>query len=119
MSPFDAQNIFIEDGFMVMEPFFDSLPKTKKESDTLKSQIAGNQLASRFFADDFSVVSFIVIKEQSYSDQTLIENIQTIINETPGDEEVLLGGLPYIRYSISGNIKKDIVYLLPLAIILY
>jgi predicted RND superfamily exporter protein len=118
MSPFNAQNIFIEDGFMVMEPFFDSLPKTKKESDTLKSQIAGNQLASRFFADDFSVVSFIVIKEQSYSDKTLIDNIQTIINETPGDEEVLLGGLPYIRYSISGNIKKDIVYLLPMAIIL-
>lgn len=116
MTPFDAQNIFIEDGFMEMEPLFQSLPKNKNDCDSLKGLIAGNQLASRFFADDFSVVSFIIIKEQSYSDKTLIDNIQGIVDAHPGDADVLLGGLPYIRYSISGNIRKDIVYLLPLAI---
>ncbi len=118
ISPFDAQNIFIEDGFMVMEPFFDSLPETDQECETLKLRIADNQLASRFFVDDFSIVSFIIIKEQEYSDKTLIDEINNVISENPGDEDILLGGLPFIRYSILENIKKDIFYLLPLAIIL-
>lgn len=118
ITPFDAKNIFIEDGFMIMDPFFESLPKTEKESEILKTQITKNKLASRFFAEDFSVVSFIVIKEQSYSDKTLIDEILRLTSNFPGNEEVLLGGLPFVRYSISGKIKKDIIYLLPLAIIL-
>lgn len=118
ITPFDAQNISIQDGFTEMEPFFKSLPKSKSELDTLKEQIAKNPLASKFFADDFSVVSFIITKKQAYSDQILIDNLQGIIDANSGDEEVLLGGLPYIRYSISVDIKKDIVYLLPLAIFL-
>jgi len=118
MSPFDAQNIYIDDGFMVMEPFFQSQPETNGNRDTLKLQIGENPLASRFFSDDFTVASFIVLKERDYSDQALIDTIQGVIDANPGDEEVLLGGLPYVRYSISENIRKDIVYLLPLAIFL-
>jgi len=118
MSPFDAQSISLEDGFTVMEPFFQNLPTTKEERETAKEEITKNQLASKFFADDFTVASFIVIKDQSYSDKALIDNIQEVIANHPGEEEVLLGGLPYIRYSISGNIQKDIRLLLPLAIAL-
>lgn len=116
LSPMDAKNITIDDGYMVMEPLFQDLPNTKSERDTLKAKITQNQLASRFFADDFSVVSFIIIKEQSYSDKTLIDNIHNVVAAVPGEEEVFFGGLPYIRYSISDNIRKDIVFLLPLAI---
>ena len=36
----------------------------------------------------------------------------------PGNEEVLIGGLPYIRYSISGNIRSDMMVLVPLALLL-
>lgn len=116
MTPFDAQNITIDDGYMVMEPLFETLPESKSECDLLKDKIAHNQMASRFFADDFTVVSFIVIKQRAFSDKILIDNIENVMDANAGDEEVLYGGLPYIRYAISGNIQKDVIYLLPLAI---
>ncbi len=116
MSPFDAQNITIEDGFMIMEPLFNEVPQTQAECNKLKIEVTDNKLASRFFADDFSVASFIIIMDKSFSDEILIDNIHKVLEAYPGEAEVLLGGLPYIRYSISGNIRKDIAYLLPIAI---
>ena len=41
-----------------------------------------------------------------------------MIEDNPGPGEVLMGGLPYIRYAISENIKKDMIILLPIALLL-
>ncbi|MCF6357346.1 MAG: MMPL family transporter, partial [Draconibacterium sp.] len=118
ISAFDAQDISIEDGFMKMVPLLDEIPETEEEFKELKIKISTNKMASRFFDSDFSVASIIVIKESDISDKLLIEEIKSIIQKNPGSEKVLIGGQPFIRYAISGNIKKDIVYLLPIALVL-
>ncbi len=118
LSPFDVQDIFTEDGLMVMEPLLESIPSNQAEYQLLKSKIADNKMASRFFVDDYSIVAIMLMKEPKYSDKLLIESIKEIIAQHKGDEEVLIGGMPFVRYSISGNINKDLIYLLPMALVL-
>jgi hydrophobe/amphiphile efflux-3 (HAE3) family protein len=119
ISPFDAQEISTVDGFIQMEPILDNIPSDAEACELLKSKIKANRMASRFFAvDDFSVVSIVLLTDSQYSDDLLIKGIQDVIKNHPGEEEVLLGGMPYIRYSISQSINHDLAILLPVAILL-
>lgn len=119
ISPFDAEEISIKEGFIQMEPFLDSIPEDRAACEALKSRIRGNRMASRFFAvEDFSVISMVLITDSQYSDDLLIQGLRDVIKNHPGPEEVLLGGMPYIRHSISGSINHDLAILLPAAIFL-
>ncbi|TFH39005.1 MAG: RND family transporter [Bacteroidia bacterium] len=117
ISPFDALEISYEDGFMLMEPLLEEIPDDISNYETIKNRILANNMASRFFAEDFSLVSIILAKN-NYASDTIIDEIREVIANHPGSEEVLIGGLPFIRYSISGNIKSDMVVLVPLAMVL-
>ena len=119
ITPFDAQDISTQEGFIVMEPLLEPLPESPSEYDALKAKIRENSMASPFFScDDFSVASLILIKDSEISDDLLIQQIDSVIIMHPGSEEVLLGGLPYVRYSINENINKDLAILLPVALVL-
>jgi hydrophobe/amphiphile efflux-3 (HAE3) family protein len=119
ISPFDAQQISTLDGFIQMDPILNHIPSDPEALALLKEQIKNNRMASRFFAvDDFSVVSMVLLTDSQYSDDLLIKGIQDVIKNHPGPEEVLLGGMPYIRYSISQSINHDLSILLPVAILL-
>jgi uncharacterized protein len=119
ITPFDAQDICTREGFIVMEPLLEPLPESPSEYDALKAKIRENSMASPFFSsDDFSVASLILIKDSEISDDLLIQQIDSVIIMHPGSEEVLLGGLPYVRYSINENINKDLAILLPVALVL-
>lgn len=119
ISPFDAQEISIQDGFMIMDPLLDPIPESHEEYDILKAKIASNSTASPFFAkDDYSVVSLMLMKNLEVSNKQLIQKIDSVIMAHPGPEEVLLGGMPYVRYSINENINKDLLVLLPVALLL-
>jgi predicted RND superfamily exporter protein len=117
VTPFDAREIFFEDGFMLMEPFLDEIPADQQEREALKLRINNNKMADRFFADDFSLVSVILAKDPDAPDE-IIEKIREVISSHPGEDEVLLGGLPFITYSIKGNIKSDMSLLIPIALVL-
>jgi len=119
ISPFDAQDISIQDGYMIMDPLLDTIPESQEECELLKAKIADNSTASPFFAvDDFTVVSLMLMKNLEVSNELLIEKIDSVVHSHPGPEEVLMGGMPYIRYSINKNINKDLLVLLPVALLL-
>lgn len=117
-SVFNAQHIRTEDGFMIMEPLIENIPHSQGELELLKTRVESNKMASRFFVDDYSLASIILMKAPACSDNLVIEDIQNVISNSPGSEEVILGGMPYVRYSISGNINKDLKLLLPMAMLL-
>jgi len=117
VSPFDAKEITYVDGFMLMDPLLDGESLDALDYNSLKGRIEENPMASRFFSEDFSLVSLILTKNTDTPD-AVIEDIQAVIDQHPGNEEVLIGGLPYILYSISGNIKSDMMVLVPLALFL-
>ena len=119
ISPLDAQSIAMQDGFLMMDPLFETLPDSPADCEDLKLRIAGNSMAKTFFSEhDFSVISMMLIMNTAYSDDLLIGQIDSVLLQNPGAEEVLLGGLPYVRYSIGKNINKDLVVLLPIALVL-
>lgn len=119
ISPFDAQDISTQEGFIVMEPLLETLPESPADYEVLKKRISENSMASPFFSrGDFTVASLILIKDSEISDALFIQQIDSVINMHPGSEEVLLGGLPYVRYSINENINKDLIILLPVALVL-
>ena len=120
ISPFDAQVVSTQDGFMIMDPLLDPLPESQEEYEVLKAKITGNSTASPFFAtEDFSVVSLMLMKNLEVSNTQLIQKIDSVILAHPGSEEVLLGGMPYVRYSINENInhrRPGICWFIPWAI---
>lgn len=117
ISPFSAQEISIDDGLMSMAPFFEEIPDNQSDFESLKKRIAGNSMTNRFFSEDFSLVSLVLIKNTRTPD-LIIDEIKGVVANHPGSEEVLLGGLPFIRYSIEGNILSDLIVLLPVAMFL-
>jgi len=117
ISPIQSMEIFYEDGFIKMEPLLEDIPHDKVLLNRLKEKIATNAMAKRFFSEDFTVVSLILNKNKQESD-IIIDEIKEVIVNHPGKEEVLIGGLPFIRYSITDNIRSDIVILVPLALVL-
>ncbi len=119
ISPFDAQDISTQDGFIVMDPLFETIPGNSADYEILKSKIANNTMAQTFFSkDDFSVVSMMLMLDSDASDDLIISKIDSVVQVHPGAEEVLLGGLPFVRYSIGANINKDLAVLLPIALLL-
>jgi predicted RND superfamily exporter protein len=119
ISPFEAQDISTQEGFIVMEPLLEVIPETEAECEELRSKILGSKMAAQFFAeDDFSVASMMLVKNSEISNKRLIEQIDSVTIAHPGPEEVLLGGMPYVRYSINQNINKDLAVLLPVALLL-
>ncbi|MGB5387775.1 MAG: MMPL family transporter, partial [Eudoraea sp.] len=117
ISPFSAQEISIDDGLMSMTPFFEEIPDNHADFVSLKKRIAANSMTNRFFSDDFSLVSLVLVKNTKTPD-LIIDEIKGIVDSHPGSEEVILGGLPFIRYSIEGNILSDLIVLLPIAMFL-
>ncbi|MGB5356413.1 MAG: efflux RND transporter permease subunit [Eudoraea sp.] len=117
ISPFTAQDVRMEDGYMIMNPFFAGMPYQASQYPDLKRRIEANIMTNKFFSNDFSLVSLVLVKNTNAPD-LIIDKIKEISAKYPGKDEVILGGLPFIRYSIEGNIMKDLIFLLPLAMIL-
>lgn len=117
ISPFDAQETSFEDGIMSVQPFFENIPDHPAAYDSLKKRIVANNMANRFFSEDFSLVSLILIKNTQTPDK-IIEDVKLVIQKHPGTEETLIGGMPFIGYSIAGNIQSDLMVLLPVAMLL-
>ena len=117
ISPFDAQEITIEDELMLMEPFLSDLSEASFDQKTVKTSLESNRMASSFFSKDRSLVSIVLTKNTNTPD-TVIDEIKKVIATHEGNEDVLIGGLPFIRYSIAGNIQKDLILLLPIAMLL-
>ena len=67
VSPFDAREISYDDGFMLMDPLLEEESLDASDYESLKTRIAANPMASRFFSEDFSLVSMLLTKKNGYS----------------------------------------------------
>ena len=117
ISPFDVKAISYEDELTSIDPFFETISEQDTNFIDLKQRVSENTMAQRFFSEDFSLISLVLTKNTQTPD-TIIDDIKNVIEQHPGEEEVIIGGLPFIRHSISGYIQNDIIYLLPIAMLL-
>ncbi len=107
-----------EEGFTMLEPLIDEIPEEADELEALKQRILNSKMGQRLVSADLSAMAILLTKSDSVEDREIILAIEAVIEQNPGSEEVFIGGLSFIRYSISQSIKKDLRILLPLALLL-
>ncbi|WP_291862751.1 efflux RND transporter permease subunit [Marinilabilia sp.] len=106
-----------EDGFTDIVPLIPHIPDEPAALDSLKQKITGNLMASRLVSRDFTASAIVLTKSNNIDDQTIISEIKQVIKETPGKDEIHIGGLAFIRTSVKSYIKRDLVTLLPAALL--
>jgi predicted RND superfamily exporter protein len=118
LSLVDIIDINMDDGFVSMDPLIDEVPTGLDELEELKSKILKNSMGQRFVASDFTSTAIMLTKADDVEDDVIHSSITKVISKNPGNEKIYMGGLSYIRYSISSYIRKDLIVLLPTALVL-
>lgn len=114
LSLFDSKSIRGENGAMIVEPAIKRIPKTSDEREILRSNLKNNDLVYKtVVSSDFTMAAVIMILNQGVSEENIITEVNSIIKETPGKEEVFLGGLPYLKAIVSKELSHDFKFLLP------
>ncbi len=114
----DIIDIKMDDGMVSMDPLVDEIPTEKEALKALKKKILQNSMGQRFIASDFTSTAIVLTKSTEVEDDVIHTAINEVIKKNPGNEKIYFGGLSYIRYSISSYIRKDLIVLLPTALIL-
>jgi hydrophobe/amphiphile efflux-3 (HAE3) family protein len=119
LSLFELKYIRSEDGAMVVDPAVKRLPKTQEQRERLRNEIRDNDIVyGNVVSEDFTVTAVIAMVEPGASDEYLLGEVEKIIAKNPGNEEVVIGGTPYSRFSTGMSTKKDLGRLLPVALLI-
>lgn len=119
LSLFDLKNIKGEAGAMVIDPAVESIPKTDAQREKLRKEIGDNDLVyGTVISKDFTLTAVIALIEIDVADRNIVEKIKKVVKDNPGEEEVVIGGLPYMRVQVGKNIQSDITHFLPLGLLI-
>ncbi|MBN1466075.1 MMPL family transporter [candidate division KSB1 bacterium] len=119
LSLFDTKNIRGEDGAMIVEPAVNAIPETAAERDALRKSLAENELASQVVVSkDFKVTAILLTLTLDASKQDVYQAVRKIVDAFPGDEKVLIGGIPVFQTVIVDSIVHDILILIPGALLI-
>ena len=119
MSLFDLKQVRSEDDAMLVDPAVKMMPHSAEDVAIIKHEIAANDLVyGSVVSKDFSTTAVIGMLEPGAHDKEVVAQVENLLREIPGEEEVSLGGAPYIRTQTGLNMQRDIARLLPLGIAL-
>ncbi|MDP8240891.1 MAG: MMPL family transporter [Candidatus Hatepunaea meridiana] len=119
LSLFELKSIKGEDGAMIVNPAVRRIPKTNEQREILRDELKDNDMVyGSVVSEDFVATAVIGMLKTDVSDDSIIAEIHKIIEETPGEEEAIIGGLPFVRYNISRDIKGDMSRLMPYALVI-
>ena len=119
ISPANAKNINGEDGMMIIEAAIRRIPRTDKQRDKLRTELSENPLVYGVtISKDFTMAAIIADANSEYSDKEILQQVETLISEVPGDEIVHIGGMPAIRARINKDVQGDMSLLLPAGLLI-
>ncbi|MFC2117769.1 RND family transporter [Bacteroidota bacterium] len=118
MSLFDLKNIKGVNGAMIVDPAVKKIPENDREKEDLRIDLINNELVYEIVvSSDFKFTAIIVSIYEDVEDEYIIPAINEIIDQVPGDEKVIFGGMPFTRIEIDKSTKKDLGFLLPIALL--
>jgi hypothetical protein len=119
LSLFELKNIKGEEGAMIVEPAVKRIPKTEAQKELLRNEIAENDIVfGSVVSKDFTLTAVIALLKTEVSDTEIVKEFQELVAQNPGDEEVVIGGLPATRVQVTKSIRTDFRRLLPLGILI-
>lgn len=117
LSLFELKSIKGEEGAMVVNPAVRRIPRTDEQKEKLRREIMENDIVyGSVVSEDFSLTAVIALLKTDVSDNYMIGEINKLVEDNPGDEELVIGGLPFTRFHVTKNIQGDLRRLLPLGI---
>lgn len=117
VSVFTAKDLRGEDGEMIVESAIPRIPESDEDRAALREQLAKNPLVlGNLVSKDYKYAVLIGFLSLEAEDEVLLEKLDTIIRETPGDEEVFIGGMPLTRVSLTQDMRKDMRRFLPIGL---
>ncbi|MEE8605253.1 MAG: MMPL family transporter [Candidatus Aminicenantaceae bacterium] len=119
LSLFELKNIKGEEGSMIVEPAVRRIPKTEKQKEILRKEIEENDIVyGSVISEDFTLTAIIALLKSDISDTVIVKEVQDLVAQYPGEEEVVIGGLPFTRVQVTKSIQGDFRRLLPLGILI-
>jgi hydrophobe/amphiphile efflux-3 (HAE3) family protein len=119
MSLFDLKSIRGESGALIVDPAVDRIPETREEREALRSELISNDIVyGSVVSRDFKLTAVIALLRDDVPDEEVVSQINAVVEQTPGAEKTIVGGLPVSRVEMGLNIKKDLRRLMPAAIII-
>lgn len=121
MSLYNARNVIsTEEGFEV-EDFLDEYPSSPEEVAALKGKLQENDLVyGNLVAEDFTGMALICQMATSfdYDEHLLAGQLEELVREFTGPEQIYLSGMPIIRAAIVDNMATDMKTFMPYGIFL-
>jgi hydrophobe/amphiphile efflux-3 (HAE3) family protein len=119
LSLFEMKSIKGEEGAMIVHPAVDRIPRTDEQKEELRKEIMENDIVyGSVVSKDFTLTAVIALIKTDVSDNYIIGEIKKLVEDNPGKEELVIGGLPYTRFYVTKSIRRDLRRLLPLGILI-
>ncbi len=119
LSLFELKNIKGENGAMIVEPAVKRIPKTDEQREALRKEIIENDIVyGSVVSKDFTLTAVIALLKADVSDDFVVKEVRQLIEQNPGEEEVVIGGLPFTRFQVTRSIRGDLRRLLPLGLLI-
>jgi len=119
LSLFDLKHIRSDDGAMIVDPAVRRIPRDDAQREVLRREIIENDMVyGSVVSEDFTLTAVIAVLKDDVSESELIPQVEALIEAVPGDEETVIGGLPYTRFNITYYIQKDMSRLMPIGILI-
>jgi uncharacterized protein len=118
-SLFSARKITSQDGMMIVDPLVKEIPETDEARDKLKKDILANTFALDVVASrDMTTAAITGTINKNIPEYITLSKVDSIIQIHQGKEEILRGGLPYIRRYLMEDVNRDAIFLIPLALLI-
>ncbi|MDH4219999.1 MAG: MMPL family transporter [Candidatus Aminicenantes bacterium] len=119
LSLFELKNIKGEEGAMIVKPAVRRIPKTGEQTEVLRKEITENDIVyGSIVSEDFTLTAVIALLKTDVSDDFMVKEVRQLIEQNPGQEEVVIGGLPFTRFQVTRSIRGDLRRLLPLGLLI-
>jgi predicted RND superfamily exporter protein len=119
ISPFTVRSIKGEDGMMVAEKLIKKIPADTADIRNLGNDILNNRFARDIVvSSDLTGASITATINNIVPESETLKRIDSVINANPGKAKIVTGGLPYIRWYIMKDVRKDGLLLVPIALLI-
>ena len=119
VSPFTVRKITSSEGMMVVDPMIRRIPSDSAGFAELRQDILNNRFARDIvISSDMTSASISAMINNAESEKATLHKIDSITAVHSGTAKVLKGGLPYIRQRLMKDVRRDAVFIIPLALLI-
>ena len=118
LSLFTQKEIRAADGEMRVDPAIQRIPKDDAAREALRQRLKDNDLVyGNVVAKDWKAAAIVAFKSMEANDDELIAALEEAVASVPGEEPVVIGGMPFVRKQLGHDIQSDMRRFMPLGVI--